>query len=56
MDAVPWRVYERSVVYDRRSTSTLIFECDSVIRRLRFFPENWQELDDAALFALSVGR
>jgi hypothetical protein len=56
VDAVPWRVYERSVVYDRRSTSTLIFECDSVIRRLRFFPENWQELDDAALFALSVGR
>jgi hypothetical protein len=56
VDAVPWRVYERSLVYDRRSTPTLVFECDSVIRRIRAFPERWQDLDDAALFRLSVGR
>jgi hypothetical protein len=56
VDAVPWHVYERSIVYDRRSTPTLVFECDSVIRRVRTFPENWQTLDDAVLFALSVGR
>ncbi len=56
VDGVPWRVYERSIVYDRRSTPTLVFECDAVIRRVRNFPENWTGLGDAALFALSIGR
>ena len=49
-----WLVYElRTIPFDRRSSSSLIFESDSAIRRVRSYPENWRALSDEALFALS---
>jgi hypothetical protein len=52
-----WLVRElQHLGYDRRSTSSLLFERHDVIRRVRNFPENWMTLGDADLFALSNGR
>lgn len=49
-----WLVYElRALPLDRRTSASLIFESDSAIRRVRNYPENWRELSDVALFALS---
>jgi hypothetical protein len=49
-----WLVYElRAIPFDRRSGSSLIFESDDTIRRVRNYPENWRELSDEELFALS---
>jgi hypothetical protein len=51
---VHWRV--RVVVsFDRRGPD-LVFESDSVIRRVRSFPENWHELTDEELLRLSWSR
>jgi hypothetical protein len=51
---VQWRV--RVVVsFDRRGPD-LVFESDSVIRRVRSFPENWHELTDEELLRLSWSR
>ena len=53
-DDTMWLVYElRALPFDRLSGSSLIFESDSAIRRVRNYPDNWRELSDAALFALS---
>ncbi len=53
---VTWLVYLRADPYDRRRRPDLIFESDLVIRRVREYPENWRDLDDAALWALSWKR
>lgn len=51
-DGQPWRVYELGEAgYDRRSS--LVFESDTTIRRVRNFPSDWRQLSDAELFALS---
>ena len=47
-----WVVREVVPSYDRRG-SHLIFESATALRRVRTFPENWFELDDATLYALS---
>ncbi|MDB4874875.1 MAG: hypothetical protein JWM41_1321 [Gemmatimonadetes bacterium] len=38
---------------DRRSSPTLVFESDDVMRRVRDFPHDWRTLDDDRLLALS---
>lgn len=53
---VTWLVYARKDPYDRRSRPDLIFESDLVIRRVREYPEDWRQLDDDALWALSWAR
>lgn len=50
-----WRVRETPPPsYDRRQRPSLIFDCDSVIRRVRDYPKNWYELSNEDLFALSL--
>ena len=47
-------VYEQRLTeYDRRSGRSLIFNSDFAVRRVRDFPENWMELSEAELIALS---
>ena len=54
VEGVTWTVREDPTpAYDRRSAPSLIFSCDTVVRRVRNFPEDWWQLPDAALFALS---
>jgi len=48
-----WLVYEvPPMTFDRRNSSSLVFESDTV-RRVRNYPENWRDLRDDELFALS---
>ena len=52
---VQWIVYELlASLLDRRSTPSLVFESTEVVRRVRTFPENWRELSDADLWAISL--
>jgi len=51
-----WRVYEQPSVYDRRTRPDLVFESESVIRRVRDYPTDWLELSDAELLAVSWSR
>ena len=46
-----WLVYELLTAYDRRGAS-LVFESENVVRRVRDFPANWRELQDADLVPL----
>jgi hypothetical protein len=48
-----WFVYELPAALDRRYKPSLVFESDTVIRRVRSFPQNWRELADDALATLS---
>jgi len=49
-----WLVYELpSGAFDRRSTPTLIFECEGLIRRVRNYPPEWRDLSDDELPKLS---
>lgn len=47
-----WLVYELLIPYDRRGP-TLVFESESIVRRVRTYPADWRELPDDELFALS---
>ena len=54
LDGTLWLVYELPPSpYDRRLAASLIFESDTVFRRVRTFPANWRDLSDDELFALS---
>ena len=54
VDYVAWLVYELPPApYDRRSTPSLIFEHEFVMRRVRNFPSEWRALSDDDLLALS---
>ena len=55
VEDVVWLVYELAFPFDRRSTPSLIFENDHVMRRIRNYPADWRTLSDEALFALSWG-
>ena len=47
-----WRVYELSgATYDRRSS--LVFESEHVVRRLRNYPRDWRSLGNEELLRLS---
>jgi hypothetical protein len=46
-----WLVYELTSAYDRRGTS-LVFESENVVRRVRDYPKNWRDLPDHDLVPL----
>ena len=53
-DGGHWRVFEVAFAeYDRRSGMSLIFSSDAAVRRVRDYPPDWFDLDDAHLAALS---
>jgi hypothetical protein len=57
IDGEHWTVYERADgMLDRRASSSLIFESDGAVRRVRNYPADWRELPDAELEALRDGR
>jgi hypothetical protein len=41
-------------LYDRRGKSDLVFYNDDIMRRIRDYPENWLDLPDDELYALSL--
>jgi len=50
---VLWLVYEVApFTYDRSATSSLVFEDDWSVLRVRSFPAGWRLLSDEQLFAL----
>ncbi|HEY2377660.1 MAG TPA: hypothetical protein VGH98_16930 [Gemmatimonadaceae bacterium] len=54
IEGLPWRVYELPpTVFDRRTSPSLVFESDGVVRRVRNYPSEWRALADDVLFALS---
>ena len=53
---VVWWVYELpATAYDRRATPSLVFESESVIRRVRNYPPDWRRLDEKELARLMEG-
>jgi len=50
-----WWVYELDLRADREGAS-LVFESESVVRRLRVFPVDWRKLSDATLADLCQDR
>lgn len=51
-----WRVSELPFSeYDRRSGSSLIFENEIAVRRVRIYPDDWASLTDEELAKLSWG-
>jgi len=56
IDSKPWTVSERVFQLDRRSAPSLVFDSGDIMRRVRDYPENWYQLDDASLVALCVRR
>ena len=56
VEDVVWLVYELvPFPFDRRSTPSLIFENEQIMRRVRNYPPEWRTLTDIDLFALSLG-
>jgi hypothetical protein len=54
VDGETWLVYELPpLAFDRRSTSSLVFESEGTVRRVRNYPPNWRDLSDAELFDVS---
>ncbi|HEX4683256.1 MAG TPA: hypothetical protein VH277_11120 [Gemmatimonadaceae bacterium] len=55
-NGLQWLVVERPYsAIDRRSGTCLIFDAESVVRRVRDFPAHWYTLSDDDLYALSLG-
>jgi hypothetical protein len=53
-EGIPWLVYELAPApFDRRNTTSLVFETENTVRRVRTFPAGWRDLSDDALVALS---
>ena len=53
-DGREWLVREITNVYDRRSSTALIFERPEVIRKVRTFSASWRTMSDEELIALSL--
>ena len=50
-----WLVYELPPgELDRRTTPTLTFECEGLIRRVMNYPADWRQLSDDELLNLSL--
>jgi len=47
-----WQVCEVAYEFDRRSGRSLVFESDGAVRRVRNYPETWNELSDEELARL----
>jgi hypothetical protein len=57
IDGVEWLVYEwREQELDRRSGTSLVFESETTVRRVREYPESWRTLTDEQLAALSWSK
>jgi len=55
-DDLLWKVREEPwPTADRRGGTCLIFDGDSVVRRVRSFPPDWYDLTDRDLYSLSLG-
>ncbi|HEY2376018.1 MAG TPA: hypothetical protein VGH98_08600 [Gemmatimonadaceae bacterium] len=54
VDKVAWCVYEHAGPWP--CGQSLVFETESVARRVRDYPPHWRELSSAALYELSWGR
>ncbi len=55
-DDLLWKVREEPwPTADRRGGTCLIFDADSVVRRVRIFPPDWHDLSDADLYLVSFG-
>lgn len=53
-DGTLWLVYELPALpFDRRTTPSLVFENENIVRRVRNYPPDWRSLADEELFALS---
>ena len=52
IDDVAWRVFEYAPAKCPGDVS-LMFACESAWRRIRTFPADWADHDDAGLFGLS---
>ena len=54
-DGYRWRVHEVTAPeFDRRHSGThLLFYAETIMRRVRDFPANWDEMSDAELYALT---
>ena len=50
-DGELWLVYEIGQPYDRRGPS-LVFECATLVRRVRNYPQKWRDLSDGELALL----
>jgi hypothetical protein len=56
-DELRWQLREAEyALADRRTGRFLIFESESVVRRLRNYPANWFEWSDDDLHSLSNAR
>jgi len=54
-DGYRWVVTEVAAPrFDRRGGTHLMFDGETVMRRVRVFPANWYELADDELYALSL--
>ena len=50
---IRWCVYEvPATAMDRRSTPSLVFETDDVVRRIRNYPPEWRDLTEEDLVRL----
>lgn len=56
IDNRPWQVFEYADNRDRPSHVSLMFTTDTSWRRLRIFPPDWREMDDAMLTDLGAHR
>ena len=53
-DGVRWVIREvPAPAFDRRGGTHLVFDGESVMRRVRSFPSDWYALSDEALYELS---
>ena len=53
-DGLRWIIQEvPAPAFDRRGGKHLVFDAETVMRRVRDFPANWHELSDAELLELS---
>lgn len=53
-DGLRWIVQEvPAPAFDRRGGTHLMFDGETIMRRVREFPANWMELSDEELFELS---
>ncbi|MEX2152049.1 MAG: hypothetical protein WD825_01850 [Gemmatimonadaceae bacterium] len=53
-DGLRWTVQEvPAPAFDRRTGTHLVFDGELVMRRLRFFPADWDTLSDEQLYALT---
>ena len=53
-DGLRWVVQEvQAPAFDRRGGTHLLFDGETIMRRVREFPANWHELTDDELYDLS---